>query len=196
MSSFDRRFYDKWYRTERHRVRTPAQLRRHLALAVATAEQLLERPVRRVLDVGAGEGDWGVALRSLRPRATYVGLESSAYVLGRYGKRRGIELGTFGTLDQRRDLHRYDLVLCVDVLHYLERTEVVRGVAALGAELRGVALLHLFAREDRIEGDVHGMRRQSARWYRDTFKAAGLTATGLGHWVGPSLAENLASLER
>ena len=51
---YDRDYFDRWYR-ERP-VLSRQRLARKVALAVATAEYHLERPIRSVLDVGCGEG--------------------------------------------------------------------------------------------------------------------------------------------
>lgn len=195
MPPFDRKYFDKWYRNPRRPLHGRAGLRRQAALAVAAAEYLLERPVARVLDIGCGEGAWERAIRSLRPRARYTGIEPSEYAVARYGSRRNIRQGSFGTIGELDDLERFDLVLCVDVLHYVARGEVVRGARSLSERLQGVALLHAFTRGDEIEGDTSGYMGRSARVYRDAFKGAGLTEAGLGMWVGRPLAERLSALE-
>lgn len=193
MPSFDRKYFDKWYR--RHRVHAFTDRRRQAGLAIAAAEYLLERPVRTVLDVGCGEGAWASAVRALRPRVRYAGLEPSAYAVARFGARRNIRQGSFGAIGELDDLERFDLVLCVDVLHYVPRNEIVRGARALGARLHGVALLHAFARGDEIEGDRSGYMGRSPRVYRDAFRRGGLTEIGLGLWVGESLVDRLSTLE-
>jgi SAM-dependent methyltransferase len=193
---FDRRFFDKWYRGADHRFRAGAALERHAMIAIAAAEYLLERRVRRVLDVGCGEGEWRAVLRAMRPRAAYTGIDPSEYAVRRFGKRRNIELGGFGTLGDRDDIESFDLVLCIDALHYAARADVARGARVLGKRLHGVVMLHAFARGDDIEGDVRGLTRRPVRFYRETFRAAGLTPIGMACWVGRPLAGALSALER
>jgi SAM-dependent methyltransferase len=193
---FGRRYYDKWYRHPVHKVRTPAGEARHAALAVAMAEHLLERPVRRVLDVGCGEGQWRAMLRRMRPRVHYTGLDPSPYVISRFGATRNIRLGGFGSLHSVSDLERMDLVVCVDALHYVASDDIRAGAEALGERLTGVALLHAYARGDDIEGDTGGFTFRPAAWYRATFRDAGLRELALGFWVGRELAGTLSSLER
>jgi len=77
-------------------VITPEAVARKVRLVVGIAESLLERPIRSVLDVGCGEGAWRAHLRRLRPAVRYTGVESSAYAVRRFGRRRGIRQGTFG----------------------------------------------------------------------------------------------------
>lgn len=193
--SFDQRFFDTWYRGADHRFRAGATLERQAMVAIAAAEYLLERPVRRVLDVGCGEGEWRAVLRALRPRASYTGIDPSDYVVRRFGKRRNIERGGFGTLGERDDIETFDVIVCVDALHYAPRADVVRGARVLGKRLHGVALLHAFARGDAIVGDVRGLTLRPARFYRETFRAAGLVPVGLACWIGKSLAGMRSALE-
>lgn len=49
---YDRAYFDRWYRSGG--IGGAARLARKVALAVATAEYHLERPLRSVLDIGCG----------------------------------------------------------------------------------------------------------------------------------------------
>ena len=62
---YDRSYFDTWYR--QRGIGDPKRLARKVALAVATAEYHLERPIRTVLDIGCGEGVWRAPLRNRRP---------------------------------------------------------------------------------------------------------------------------------
>jgi SAM-dependent methyltransferase len=194
-SQFDKRFFDKWYRGGDDRFRAGTWLARHAMVAISAAEYLLERPVRRVLDVGCGEGEWRAVLKKLRPRAHYAGIDPSEYVVSRFGKRRNISLGGFGSLGDVDALDSYDVVVCVDALHYMSTRDIEQGARALGKRLNGVAILHAFARGDAYEGDTGGITNRPAAWYRKTFKGAGLTPIGLGCWVGRSIVPSLSALE-
>lgn len=182
MKSFDRSYFDKWYRS-RAKVRTRTDLARRAALAVAVAEFVLERPVRRILDIGCGEGEWGTALLAQRPRAQYVGIDPSEYAVQRYGGRRNIRIGTFGELARVPDLDRFDLVVCADVLHYLKPREIERGARDLADRLNGVALLQAYVLGDELVGDLTGLVRRPVGWYRRAFSRAGLREVGLDFWV-------------
>ena len=167
-----------------------------MRLVVAAAEYALGRPLRSALDVGCGEAPWRAHLRRLRPRLAYVGVDSSEYVVRRFGRRRGIRHGTFGGLGGlglgRR---RFDLVICSDVLQYVPTAELRRGLAALRGLLVGVAYLDVFSTADDVRGDKDGWHDRSPRQYRRLFAAAGLRAVGLHLYLTERLAADRASLE-
>src|SRR3954451_13482038 len=91
---YDRAYFDQWYR--QRGIGGARRLARKVALAVATAEYHLERPIRSVLDVGCGEGAWLAPLRKLRPGVTYLGFDSSRYAVERHGRHRNLHFARFG----------------------------------------------------------------------------------------------------
>src|ERR1700755_1090991 len=95
---YDRAYFDKWYRHPDHSVSSKRELERKVALAVALTEYYLARPIVNGLDVGCGEGVWRAPLRKIRPNVEYLGLDSSEYVVQRYGRSRNLRLATFGDL--------------------------------------------------------------------------------------------------
>jgi SAM-dependent methyltransferase len=192
---YDRAYFDRWYRDPRRRVRGAAELRRDAALVVAVAEHVLGRPLRTVLDVGCGEGAWEPALRRLRPAVRYRGLDPSEYAVRRFGARRGIRLGGLTTLDALRPARPADLVICADVLHYLDAPTLERGIPQLARRVGGVAYLPLFTSEDEIEGDRSGWHERPRRWYRRLFAGAGLVPCGLHCYLPAERALELASME-
>src|SRR5206468_7707617 len=90
MKSYDRAYFDRWYRDPVDRVATGDSLRRKVRMAVSIAEFLLGRRIRTVVDIGCGEAPWYRALRALRKEVRYIGVESSEYALERYGAARNI----------------------------------------------------------------------------------------------------------
>lgn len=165
-------------------------------MVLGVAEYVLGRPVRRVLDVGCGEAAWRAPILALRPRAAYVGVDPSEYVLRRFGRARGIRRGALATLGELPLRGRFDLVLCADVLHYLPADEVRQGLRAMAALVRGVAYLPLFTTSDAVEGDVRGLRRRAPRWYRDRMRGAGLLPIGLDCHVPRAVWRELTATER
>ena len=148
---YDRAYFDKWYRSDAHRVGSRAQLARKVAMVVHLAEYYLARPLRNVLDVGCGEAAWRAPLLQPRPKLAYRGLDASEYVVARYGRSRNIGLATFGQLAELRFDERYDLVVCSDMLHYVPAREVARGLSGFVDLLEGFAFIEVFtARDDPV----------------------------------------------
>jgi SAM-dependent methyltransferase len=194
--NYDAAYFEKWYRSSRNRVHSHDEVRRKIVLAVATAEYFLQRRIESVLDVGCGEGAWLTHLRPLRPRISYTGLDSSEYAIRRFGKKRNIGFGTFGTLGKAGLRKRYDLVVCSDVLHYLDDDEVRKGLPQLVRLTGGVAYIEVLTKEDSIVGDLEGLTQRPARWYKKTFQQAGLAQVGPYLWLGTGLQEDAGPMEQ
>lgn len=193
---YDRAYFDRWYRDPRARVATNAAVDRKVRLAIGIAEALLQRPVRSVLDVGCGEASWRRSLRALRPGLNYTGVDSSEYVLARFGRSRHIVAGTFGTLGALGLPGGYDLIICCDMLQYVSAGELGPGLSALSGLLGGIAYLEAYTTGDSIEGDRRGWHHREPALYRRAFRRAGLTGVGMHCWASPALAATTAALER
>lgn len=195
---YDQAYFQQWYRDPAARgteIGGPARLARKVALAVATAEYHLERPIRSVLDIGCGEGAWRAPLLKLRPRLQYLGFDSSEYAITRFGPRRNLHHARFGDFQYLRPCAPVDLLVCSDVLHYLETRELDRGLAGIGELCGGVAFLETFTRQDGIDGDTAGFKRRPATFYRQRFSKLGLAPLGSHLWLAPGLRHGLAALE-
>ncbi|HET9189511.1 MAG TPA: class I SAM-dependent methyltransferase [Rudaea sp.] len=193
--TYDRAYFDKWYRHPRHAVASRSELERKVALAVATAEYYLGRRIVNVLDIACGEGVWRAPLKRLRPTVDYLGLDSSEYAIARYGPSRNLRLARFGDLEHLRFARDFDLIVCSDALHYVRTPELRRGLHGMVEMLDGVAFLELFAREDEPDGDREGFIPRPARWYLREFRAAGLVPCGTHCYLGPRLKGRTAALE-
>ncbi|MFN2564081.1 MAG: class I SAM-dependent methyltransferase [Gemmatimonadaceae bacterium] len=197
MKHYDKSYFHRWYRNPKTRVITPGDTKRKAHLAVSAAEYMLGRPVRTVLDVGAGEGTWLPALRAIRPSVRYTGVDPSEYVVRRFGRRRNIHWGTFGALDAPGLLSgTYDLIICCGVVNYLSGRELERGLEVIAAVLAGVAFIEVWTTADDVVGDRRGWQEHTGAYYRRIFRQAGLVACGMHCYVGPTLAEEAAELER
>lgn len=194
--TYDRQYFEQWYHDPDRRVITPAAVARKARLTLAVAEALLERPVKRVLDVGCGEGAWREHLRRERPGLEYTGVESSEYAVERFGRTRDIRAGSFGTLGTLELEDPYDLIVVCDVLQYVPDAELGPGLQAVSELLGGVAFLEAYCAEDDIEGDREGWHLRSAAQYRAAFGAAGLTGVGMHCYVGQALRNSTIALER
>lgn len=198
VKTYDRAYFDRWYRDPKVRVATAAAVARKVHLVVSVAEALLQRRVRSVLDVGCGEGTWRAPLRRLRPAVRYAGVDSSEYVIARFGHRRGIVRGTFGALGEiERSLRGpFDVIVCCDVLQYVPAPELKSGLRSIAKLLGGVAYLEAYTSGDSVEGDKRSWHQRTAAEYRRAFGRAGLTSVGMHCWVGEGLREGTAELER
>ncbi len=194
MKRYDRAYFDRWYRG-RHRVNAPADVRGKVAMAIAVAEFFLHRPIQNALDVGCGEGAWYTHLRDLRPRATYVGVDPSEYVVERFGRERNIRQAAFGEIESLHLRMQFDLVICADVMHYVPDAELRRGIPVLASLGRGAFYFEALTREDEIVGDLHDFIRRPAAWYRRHFRNAGLVAVAPYTWAAAEVASDLAALE-
>lgn len=191
--SYDRLYFDRWYRHAG--IHDRAGLTRKVALAVSVAEYHLGRPVRTVLDIGAGEGAWRAPLLRLRPRLNYLGFDSSEYAVTRFGRRRNLHFAKFADFAQLRPCPAADLLICSDVLHYLTTAEIDRGVAGLAALCGGVAYLETWTRGDEFEGDSVDFKPRTAAFYRTRFELAGLKPIGTHCWLSPALVPVASALE-
>lgn len=195
-TAYDKAYFDKWYRHPKHRVSTPALTRRKAALALAVAEYYLQHPVRTVLDVGCGEGQWQPVLIRLRPGLRYTGVDSSAYAVRRFGRSRNLQFGSFGDLAALDLAPSYDLIICSDTLYYVPRRELTLGLGVLARHLGGVAFLEAYATNEALRGDIRKLDRRSPEFYRRLFRKHGLRSCGSHFYVGTALIGQVTELER
>jgi hypothetical protein len=98
------------------------------------------------------------------PAARYEGLEYSAYLCEEYG-------WTQGSVADHVSENPYDLVVCHDVLQYLDDRSAARAIANLARLCRGALYLSVLTQLDwrhaadqsRTDESVH---RRSGEWYR------------------------------
>ena len=193
--TYDEAYFRRWYRGSEAVAGGKARLARKVALAMATAEYYLERPVRSVLDIGCGEGAWRAPLLKLRPKLDYLGFDASEYAVRRYGRSRNLHLAGFGDFRWLRPCAPVDLLVCSDVMHYVPAAELGRGLAGIAELCGGVAFLETFAKEDDFDGDREGFQPRAAAWYRRAFSARGLQPLGSHCWLSPRLSGHAAALE-
>jgi SAM-dependent methyltransferase len=135
--------------------------------------------VRRMLDAGCGIGLLRGPLRRAFPRAQYVGLEYSEYLCERYGWERG-SLATYAS-------DPFDLVVCYDVLQYLDDATAARAIANLARLTRGLMYLSALTDRDwrencdrtRTDREVH---LREVGWYGRRLRRY-FRPSGVGFWV-------------
>jgi SAM-dependent methyltransferase len=160
---FDAEFYRRYYRDPETRVSTRAEQER-LADFICAYTAYLGFRVRRVLDAGCGLGYMRASVGRFFPRAKYVGLEASEYLARHHGWQQA-------GLESYRPRTPFDLVICHDVLQYLDDRAAAGALANLGRLSRGAVYLSALTLEDwqgaadrsRSDGGVH---LRAAGWYR------------------------------
>jgi len=177
--TFDQAYYQRFYFDPRTAVTTRTEMRERAALIAATVNYA-GLPIRRILDAGCGVGLLRAPLLRRLPRARYVGLETSTYLCKRYGWRQG-------TLQTLRVSERFELVICYDVLQYLNGAEARQAIANLARVCRGALYFGALtsgdwrhncdqSRTDRIPG------LRPASWYRRELKRH-FRPLGCGMWL-------------
>jgi 2-polyprenyl-3-methyl-5-hydroxy-6-metoxy-1,4-benzoquinol methylase len=188
---FDREYYRRYYYDPRTAVASRAEMRARARL-IAAGAAYVGLPVGRILDAGCGVGLLGRELRRALPRAAYTGLEPSEYLCRRYGWQQG-------RLEEYRARSPYELVICYDVLQYLDAAHAERALRSLARLCRGMLYFSALTRGDferncdraRTDPEVH---LRSARWYR-TRLARHFREAGLGLWLRRGAPLTLWELE-
>lgn len=189
---FDAEFYRRHYLDRRTRVVTRAEMARRADLVAAFVRHG-ELRVRTILDVGCGLGLMRAQLVERFPRARYTGLEFSEYLCKRFGW----EHGSAATYDPGRS---FDLVVCYDVLQYLDTREAAAALRNLGRLCAGVLHFGVLTQED---WDLYCDRRNTDRnvhlrpgnWYRRRLAPAFINA-GSGMFVRRGAPVHLWELDQ
>lgn len=176
---FDREYYRRYYHDPRTAVATRAEMRARARLIAACVAHL-GLPVGRILEAGCGTGMLRAELRRLLPRAHYTALEASAYLCRRHGWRHG-------HIEEFRVRVPFDLVICYDVLQYLDGAHAARALRNFARLTRGALYFSALTRADlarncdreRTDADVH---LRSGRWYRLRL-GRHFRELGLGFWL-------------
>ncbi len=176
---FNRDYYRQFYLDGRSAVTSRAEMRARARLIAAYVEHI-GCPVSRVLDAGCGLGLLRAPLQRLLPKAEYTGLEVSEYLCERYG-------WTQGSLIDWRSRKPFELVICYDVLQYLDDRAAARAIANLARLCRGVLYITALTKLDWLENcdqrrtdpDVH---LRTGDWYRRRLLKS-FRPVGAGLWI-------------
>ena len=166
-ASFDADYYARYYKNPATRVADRGYYT-SVARFLSAYCKLLDIDVATILDVGAGVGRFRKPLLKSFPGAHYHGIEISQYACERYGW----EVGCASTFTTRR---RFDLILCHDVLQYLDKNTAAAAIENLDRLCRSALYFSVLTAEDwqsscdqsRTDSAVH-LRR--ATWYRRRLK--------------------------
>lgn len=185
-------YFRKFYLDPRTRVVTADEMHSRAALIAAILEHA-ELPTRRILDAGCGVGLLKKPFAQVLPRARYTGLEFSAYLCRRYG-------WIQGSVAEYVAKRPFDLVVCYDVLQYLNDAEAARALDNLKVLSRAAVYVSALTREDwrkncdrtRSDGKVH---LRSGDWYRKRLRKS-FNYLGFGVWLRRDVSAILWDLEQ
>jgi hypothetical protein len=189
---FGSAYFRRFYRNSTTRVTTPAEMRIRARLIAAILAQA-SVPIRTILDAGCGIGLLRKPFAEVLPRARYTGLEVSDYLCGRYGWMRGSVTDYAGR-------NPSDLVVCYDVLQYLDARDASRALANLARLTRSALYISALTSEDwrancdrkRTDRSVH---LRSGDWYRRRLRR-NFRHLGFGVWLRKGVSAILWDMER
>jgi SAM-dependent methyltransferase len=191
-TAFGAAYYRKFYLDPATRVVTAAEMRDRARLIGAILSHA-GVSVRSILDAGCGIGLLRRSFAEVLPRARYTGLDSSEYLCSRYG-------WICGSVTDYAPPRPSDLVVCYDVLQYLDDREAARAVANLSRLTRAALYVSALTREDwrtncdrgRTDRAVH---LRPGDWYRRRLRRQ-FSYLGFGVWLRKDMAAILWDLER
>ena len=139
-SEFDAAYYERFYLDPRTRVADSADIEIQGRFLCSYLDHL-KINVRWILDLGCGLGRLRDPLLARFPRARYTGVEISEHLCS--------ELGwVHDSVVTFRARRRFDLVICQDVLQYLDDAEAEKALENLARHCRGALYFGALTRED------------------------------------------------
>ena len=189
---FGPEYFRKFYLHRKTRVITPAEMRARARLIAAILAQAAI-PVRTILDAGCGIGLLRKPFAEVLPRAHYTGLEASEYLCARYG-------WTSGSAADHVPRNPFDLVVCYDVLQYLDDRDAARAIANFARLTRSAAYVCALTSEDwRANCDRkltdRAVHLRPGAWYRRRLQRQ-FRYLGFGVWLRKDVTAILWDLER
>jgi 2-polyprenyl-3-methyl-5-hydroxy-6-metoxy-1,4-benzoquinol methylase len=188
---FDEGYYARYYENRLTRVADPVHFVR-LGRFVGAYCGLLGIRVRSILDLGCGIGTLKKPLLKRFPKAAYTGVDVSPYACAKFGWERA-------SASDYSPGHRFDLVVCHDVLQYLSDKEAGATIKNFDALCRSVLYFSVLTKEDwdqncdksLTDSDVN---LRTTNWYRRRLQRH-FRNLGGGVYTSRSLDVVLYSLE-
>lgn len=138
--TFDAAYYRRFYLRAATRAMSQPETERRAAVVASLVAQH-EIPVKRILDMGCGLGWFKRPLLSVFPKASYTGVEYSEYLSKEYGWQQGSVVDYQGR-------GQFDLIVCCDVLQYLDDRAATQAINNLARLCRGALYLHVPTSDD------------------------------------------------
>ncbi|WP_025770488.1 class I SAM-dependent methyltransferase [Thioalkalivibrio sp. HK1] len=186
---FDDAYFERFYLDPRTRIGDENGARK-LGRFIGAYLDWLDIPVRRIVDLGCGLGRLREPLLDAFEKASYTGVDRSEYLCREYGWVQE-SAATF------RSNTRFDLVICNDVLQYLDDGEAKESLENMAALCRGALFFDALTLDDwqsvcdRSLTDDHCHIREG-RWYRKRLAPA-FIAIGGGMFI--SRRANISTYE-
>lgn len=188
---FDREYYERFYGDPRTSVTSRAEMSAR-ARFIATYADYLGIPVKRILDAGCGVGLLRAPLKRALPKAVYTGVEVSEYLCRKFGWEQS-------SVDTYRNAKPFDLVICYDVVQYLDDRRATRALANLARLCRGLLYFSALTSEDwkhncdRTRTDPN-VNFRPGDWYRERLQKQ-FREIGAGFWLRKSAPLPLWEME-
>jgi trans-aconitate methyltransferase len=190
--AFDSAYFRKYYFDAATRVTTAAEMRGRAQLIAAILRHA-GVSIRTILDAGCGIGLLRKPFAAALPHARYQGLEASVYLCARYPWTKG-SVVDFATCSPS------DLVVCYDVLQYLDDRDAARAIANLATLTRAALYVSALTKEDwrancdraRTDRSVH---LRSGDWYRRRLQKR-FSYLGFGIWLRKNVTAIVWDMER
>ena len=191
-AAFDSSYFRKYYFSAATRVTTAAEMRGRAQLIAAILRHA-GIPVRSILDAGCGIGLLRKPFAAALPRARYKGLENSDYLCTRYSWTRGSVVDFTPSSPS-------DLVVCYDVLQYLDDRDAARAIVNLAKLTRAAVYISALTREDwRANCDKtltdRAVHLRPGEWYRRRLRRR-FNYLGFGVWLRKDVTAILWDMER
>jgi SAM-dependent methyltransferase len=177
--AFDQAYYQRYYFDPKTAVNSNREVRARATLIAAYVEHI-GLPVGRILDMGCGTGGLKARLLKLLPRATYTGVEVSEYLCKRYGWEQS-------SVEDYKSKTPFDLVVCYDVVQYLDDQAATRAINNLTSLCRGVLYFTALTKADWDENcdqrrTDRNVNLRPGEWYRKRLRR-GFREIGAGFWL-------------
>jgi SAM-dependent methyltransferase len=160
---FNAAYYKRFYLTPATRAMSREQTDIRGALIASLVKQL-DIPVKSILDVGCGLGWYARPIKKVFRDANYTGTEISEYLCKRHG-------WIHGSLVDLKIKGQFDLVICADVIQYLNNKDANHAIGNLAKWCRGALYFHVPTKVDWQEnvdpsGTDTNVHLRSAAWYQ------------------------------